>query len=181
MKCEMLKISRGWKRPPLFLAIPCLLLKWRHCPATRRSSSSSPPRSGSRRGPRFPLSGRGDCVLRESLHGVFEPIPDWSLGHGGGLQTEKPSTSSCICRISPLLRSALRDTHTHARECTHTLCCCCGVCVWYSSSHNLLEAWCSMTMALTLTQWLCGLQTHQAPADQLTTHTHRGGVTPHRC
>ena len=37
-------------------------------PATRRSPTSSPPGSGSRRGPRFPLSGRGDIVCMEPFH-----------------------------------------------------------------------------------------------------------------
>ena len=49
-------------------------------PATRRSPTSSPPGSGSRRGPRFPLSGRGDTVRMEPFHvGVFESLLVWPL------------------------------------------------------------------------------------------------------
>ncbi|KAJ8247974.1 hypothetical protein COCON_G00234050 [Conger conger] len=43
-------------------------------PATRRSPTSSPPGSGSSRGPWFPFSGRGNWVIVWPYHGVFESL-----------------------------------------------------------------------------------------------------------
>jgi len=105
-------------------------------PATRRSPTSSPPRSGSRRGPRFPLSGRGDRVIGKPFHGVHCPHKRDCV-----CEFSHPATLTCFPFLCPLfkIRGFPKPVSPYPLPLDYITLWCCGAVLPCSTQRNFIE------------------------------------------